>query len=281
MSGPKDFSIDFSPLLVDLFTTQRVEYETAFAARVQAARQSPRRRPAPRAPLQAPIIDAPAEPQRVAEESPAPARESAARDDARRAKEAARLVQELAEIHEAIEDRRVAITEDPALAAAAGDRLASWTDRCRHVVDLPPSPEAVRVAREALVEGETIVKHAIDVTQQVERRKHVQRAIVESFHAIGFFTDVAESADAGKPLTIVARKGAEEVTVSLPLGDGGVQSHWSGQTDERCVDSFLDYVAQMDKRGMQCRPSRSDLADRPALRQVGRKDLPRSSSRGG
>ena len=277
MSGPKDFTIDFSPLLLAVFANQRVEQQAVFAARVQAARQAPRRRPAPRAPVSAPVESAVPD-QTVVDSSPR------VEDVSKTLEESTRVAAEFIEIRDAVEARRIALAEDTRLIAASADRYAIWSDRCLRIADLPASPEALREAHDAYAEGESLVVDALDVLEKLERRRHVQQAIIDSFHATGFFTDIVnagDTTDVTKPVMIVARKGAEEVTVSLPLGDTAVQSRWAGQTDERCVGSFLDYLAQMGKRGMECRPERPDLAARPILRQAGRKELPRSRSEGG
>ena len=273
MSGPKDFTIDFSPLQLAVFAKQRDEQQAVFAARVQAARQTPRRRPAPRAPVENIVPE-----QAAVESSPL------VEVDSKTSEESTRVATEFIEIRDAVEARRIALVEDTRLTAACADRYAIWSDRCLRIADLPASPEALREAHDTYTEGESLVADALDMLEKIERRRHVQQAIIDSFHATGFFTDIVnpgDTTDVTKPVTIVAKKGAEEVTVSLPLGDGAVQSRWAGQTDERCVGSFLDYVAQMGKRGMECRPERRDLADRPILRQAGRKELPRSRSEGG
>lgn len=289
MSGPKDFDVDLAAPLLAVLGAFRAQQQAAFDARVQALRRTPRRRrPAPRAAVDngGKPVTAPAstESNNDAAANAAASRAAAEAESAAQAKAEAHIAAEFADICDAVESRRDALAEDAALRAACGDRFARWADRCSQIVDLPAGKDALSEARAALAEGEALVAHSLDVAQQSERRRQVQKAILESFHAIGFFTELATSenpADPAQPVTIVARKGTEEVTVSLPLGDAPVQSRWQGQTDERCVDSFFDYVEQMGHRGMKCRPARADLADRPRLRQAGRKDLPRSRSEGG
>ena len=290
MSGPIDFAVDVSDVLLTMLAGRRMQQEAAFAASVQAHRLAPRRRPAPRAAVDAPPVraaapggepDAAADHERAAAEArAAEARAAAAAESAR---EAARVAAEFIEIRDAIDARRDALAEDAALRVACGDRFAAWDARCTRVGGMEPAAEAVREAREVLAEADSLVQHALEVSQQLEKRRHVLQAMIESFHAIGYFTDVTapeSAADPARPVTVVARRGTEEVAVALPLGDAPVQSVWNGQAGERCVDSFLLYVEQMGKRDMACRPARADLAPRPELKQMGRKELPRSQSQG-
>ncbi len=285
MSGPKDFSVDVSDILLTMLAGRRRQQEAAFSARVQALRMTPRQRPAPRAALETPAAqsampasgtDAGAEHERAAAEARAAAAAEAAR-------EAARVAAEFAEIRDDIDARREALTEDAALRAACGDRFTAWDDRCARVGDMAPAAEAIREARDVLAEADSLVQHAFDVSQQLEKRRHVLQAMIESFNAVGYFTDVTDpesTEEPAQPVTVVARRGTEKVAVAIPLGDAPVQSVWNGQAGERCVDSFLLYVEQMGKRDIACRPARADLVPRPQLKQMGRKELPRSQSQG-
>jgi hypothetical protein len=285
MSGPKDFSVDVSDILSTMLAGRRMQQEAAFSARVHALRLAPRRRPAPRAATENPAASesgagAGAEHERAA----AAARATEARAAAAEvAQEAVRLAAEFTEICDAIEARREALAEDATLRAACSDRFAAGDGRCARVGNMTPAVEAVREAREVLAEADSLVQHALDVSQQFEKRRQVLQAMIESFHAIGYFTDVMAPENAeepSRPVTIVARRGTEEVAVVLPLGDAPVQSVWNGQAGERCVDSFLLYVEQMGKRDITCRPARADLAPRPQLKQMGRMELPGSRSQG-
>lgn len=289
MSGPIDFTILLAPALLAALDAFGSTQQMAFDTRVQALEQAPRRpRPKPRprvasddGPRPA-VVDVPAE--SAVEEAARADAAAAEAEAAARAEAEARIAAEFADVCVALEARRDALAEDAALRAACGDRFTGWADRCARVVEAAAGSDALREARAALAEGEELVRHALEVATQVERRREVVRAIVESFHATGFFTDLAageDPADPARPVTIVARKGGEEVTVSLPLGDAPVQTMWEGQLGERCVDEFLDYVEEMGRRGVTCRPTRADIADRPRLRQAGQKDLPRSRSEGG
>lgn len=285
MSGPKDFSVDVSDILLSMLAGRRMQQEAAFSARVQALRLAPRRRPAPRTAVETPAAQssAPASGADAGVEHERAAAEARAAAAAEAALEAARVAAEFAEICDAIDARREALAEDATLRAACGDRFAAWDDRGARVAGMAPAAEAVREAHEVLAEAESLVQHALDVSQQLEKRRQVLQAMIESFHAIGYFTDVTapETAeDPTRPVTVVARRGTEEVAVAIPLGDAAVQSVWNGQAGQRCVDSFLLYVEQMGKRDMACHPARADLAPRPQLRQMGRKELPRSQSQG-
>lgn len=284
MSGPKDFDIDLAAPLLAILGAFREQQQAAFDARIQRLRATPRRRrPGPRVPTDNDVTRVVVAPttESIADATTRATAEAAATI---RVEAEARISTEFADLCDAVEMQRDALADDAALRGVCGDRFAEWADRCSRVMALPAGEDAIREARGTLADGKALVEYALDVSQQVERRREVVRAITESFHAIGFFTNVGvaeQAAVPGQPVIIVARKGTEEVTVSLPLGDAPVQSCWEGQTNERCIDSFLDYVEQMGKRGIECRPARSDLANRPRLRQAGRKDLPRSRSEGG
>jgi hypothetical protein len=290
MSGPKDFSLDVSDILLTMLAGRRMQQEAAFSARVQALRLAPRRRPAPRTAGETPAVqsavpksgaEAGSKYERAAAETRAAEASAAAAAEA--AQKAARVAAEFAEIRDVIDAQREALAEDAALRAACGDRFAAWDDRCARVGGMAPAAEALREAREVLAEADSLVQHALDVSQQLEKRRHVLQAMIESFHAIGYFTDVTApeiAEEPARPVTVVARRGTEEVAVALPLGDAPVQSVWNGQSGERCVDSFFLYVEQMGNRDIVCRPARADLARRPQLKQMGRKELPRSQSQG-
>jgi hypothetical protein len=285
MSGPKDFSVDVSDTLFTMLAGRRRQQEAAFSARVQALRMAPRQRPAPRAALETPAAQSamPASGTDAGAEHEHAAAEACAAAAAEAAREAARVMAEFAEIRNDIDARREAITEDAALRAACGDRFAAWDERCSRVGDMAPAAEAIREARYVLAEADLLVQHAFDVSQQLEKRRHVLQAMIESFNAVGYFTDVTDpesTEEPAQPVTVVARRGTEEVAVAIPLGDAPVQSVWNGQAGERCVDSFLLYVEQMGKRDIACRPARADLVPRPQLKQMGRKELPRSQSQG-
>lgn len=282
MSGPKDFDMDLAAPLLEGLAAFRAQQQSLWHARIAARRAAPRRNRPPlreASDLGSPSVrDVPATaPRDVSVTSPLADQAHA------KAAKAAKIAEEFAELCEAIEARRDTLAEDMPLRAACGERFSSWAERCARAASLQPSEASLQEIRQAMEEGDLLVQHALDVAQQVERRRKVMQVIVESFNAIGFFTHLADEGTVENPaekVVIVARKGVEEVKVSLPLGEQPVESRWNGQTDEKCVDSFVTYIQQMGKRGITCRPTRSDLDDRPRLRQAGRKDLPRSKSEG-
>ena len=98
---------------------------------------------------------------------------------------------------------------------------------------------------------------------------------------IGFFVhdpQYENPADPTGPVIIKAVRGDEEVTTSVDLSET-IKSVWNGLADERCKDSFFDYVEQMKAKGVEVKPHREDLRDRPILKQKGANELPRSATR--
>jgi len=282
MSGPKDFDMDLTAPLLEGLAAFRAQQQSLWKARIAARRAATtRNRPPPRAASDRGSPSLRGVPATVPRDVSAA---SLLADQASaEATKAAKVAEEFAQLCEAIEARRDTLSEDMSFRTACGERYSVWAERCARAIGLQPSDASLQEIRQAMEEGDLLVQRALDVAQQVERRRKVMQIIVESFNAIGFFTHVADEGSVehhAEKLVIVARKGVEEVEVSLPLDEQPVESRWNGQTDEKCVDTFVAYIQQMGKRGITCRPTRTDLDDRPRLRQAGRKDLPRSKSEG-
>ena len=108
---------------------------------------------------------------------------------------------------------------------------------------------------------------------------HVAQPLLGQISACANATAALERPEPGGPVILTARKADEQVTISLPLGEDVVRSNWEGFAGEACVDSFMEYVAAMDERGVTVTPG-DKMADRPSLRAAGYKDLPRGETRG-
>ena len=288
MSGPKDFDIAVADSLLSLFVGYRAQQQVTFDTRMSTLRAPAairRNRPAPKAPLQArpsgqilPAIDENHN-QSVAQKQAA---QTAAAEAAREAVKAASIAEKIDTVLVELQARSTAIGELAHATTVCASYYGDWEQRRVAVDASPPTAETLAGAETLLAESEALTQRVLDVSQQLEQRRHVVKAVLESFHAVGYFTDepVEEASRPGGPITLVARKGGERVTVSLPLGDSMIKSNWDGSADTRCLDSFEKYVTEMGKHGVVCTPSRA-MEDRPRLQQMGRKDLPKSQSQGG
>lgn len=274
MSGPKDADFILAGLALFSLAQQRAVQETAWAGQMAAARPAARkRRPPPR----------------VASDAP---RAKVARPAARKAApepvtpppitDAERYAEALAEVAEEIDVRSGAFAGDGLVREHCQAEVAEWDARKATHAGRAASAEAVAEGRSLIAEADRIVARAFEIDEQRRKREYVLKAIVDSLHAVGYFTDEPVrpgASEPGGPITLTARKADEQVTISLPLGEDVVRTNWEGFAGEACVDSFMEYVAAMDERGVTCTPCK-ELAGRPTLRTAGCKDLPRGETRG-
>lgn len=276
MSGPKDVEFVLASSFLLGLLTQRTEQESAWVGRVAAMRPAVRKpRPAPRAAIRNPL---PA--QQDAPSTPVPIETSAA--DAALVAATARLREELDDNLMELEARSLAFDADANVREVVAAEVNAWNDRRVRLNKAEPTADSVGAAHALVREADDLVARALSIMEQRRKREYVLKAIVDSLHAVGYFTDEPQqpgAADPSGPITLVARKADEKVTISLPLGEDVVHSTWGGFAGDKCVDSFMGYVAALGERGVSCTPSGPALADRPRLRQAGRKDLPRSGSR--
>jgi len=274
VSGPLDAVFVLGGLALLGLAEQRAMQETAWAGRMAAARPAVRKkRPAPR----------------VASDTQ---RTSVARPAAKKASPepitpppipgAERYAEPLAEVVEEVEVRSRSFAGDDQVREQCRNEIAAWEVRKAAHASLTPSAEAVAEGRELIAEADRIVARAFEIAEQKRKREFVLKAIMESLHAVGYFTDEPvrpSETEPGGPVILTARKADEQVTISLPLGEDVVRSNWEGFAGEACVDSFMEYVAAMDERGVTVTPG-DKVADRPSLRAAGSKDLPRGETRG-
>jgi hypothetical protein len=274
MSGPLDAVFVLGGIALLGLMEQRTSQETAWAGRMAAARPAVRKkRPAPRAASDMP-------------------RASTARPDAKKTSsepatpppipESERYAEPFAEVTEEIEVRSRALAEDDQMQGHCGSEITAWEMRRALHASRAPSAEAVAEGKDLVADADRIVAKSFEIAEQQRKREYVLKAIVESLHAVGYFTDEPiwpSDADRGGPITLTARRADEQVTISLPLGEDVVRSNWQGFAGEACAESFMEYVAAMDERGVTC-TSCNQLGDRPRLRAAGRKDLPREETRG-
>jgi hypothetical protein len=274
MSGPKDADFVLAGIALLGLAAQRTIQETAWAGRMAAARPAVRKkRPAPRAASDTPraSVVRPAKKKMSPEPvTPPPIPDSE------------RYAEPFAEVAEELEVRSRAFAEDDQMQGHCGSEITAWEARRALLASRAPSAEAVAEGRELVAAADRIVAKSFEIAEQQRKREYVLKAIVESLHAVGYFTDEPirpSAADPGGAVTLTARRADEQVTISLPLGEDVVRSNWQGFAGEACADSFMEYVAAMDERGVTC-TSCNQLGDRPSLRAAGRKDLPRDEARG-
>jgi hypothetical protein len=135
--------------------------------------------------------------------------------------------------------------------------------------------------QDLLTRVEHMTKHA-EVTQGAyATRNELLADVIASLQEIGFFVcdpHFENPNDPAGPVTISASRGGEEISASIDLSDT-VRSTWDGIAGEHCKDAFFDYVDQMKARGVEVKPTRADLQDRPELKQKSARSLPQSDSK--
>ena len=284
MSGPLDFAVVLSSAaLLDIATRQQTAMSAVFV-NVPAIRPlEKRQRPGPRAatPGQKPaatrtttetIHQAP-EGHSQTQPTPPPAI----------VEDESVVAEALAEMLSSLEARATALKQDATISWACQKEIAEWDASRQALAGVKPDRSVAEQAEQLIAKSESIATQAYELAKKREEREYLLKAINESLQAAGYFTDppaVSPSGSLSEPVTLVARKAGKEVTVLVPMGEGLIKSVWDGFAGEHCVDSFIDYVEEMRKRGLAVNPTRTDIADRPKLREAGRKDLPRSGSMG-
>ena len=284
MSGPLDFSVVLAgAAMLDIATRQQAAMSAVFV-NVPAIRPlEKRQRPGLRAavPGQKPSTT------RTTTDTVAQAPEVHSHTQASTppvsAEDASTVAEALAEMLSSLEARATALKQDATISWACQKEIAEWDASRQALAGVKPDRSVAEQAEQLIAKSESIATQAYELAKKREEREYLLKAINESLQAAGYFTDppaVSPSGSLSEPVTLVARKAGKEVTVLVPMGEGLIKSVWDGFAGEHCVDSFIDYVEEMRKRGLAVNPTRTDIADRPKLREAGRKDLPRSGSMG-
>lgn len=278
MSGPKDAEFEFIASLLSGFAAQTAAQHTAWVHTVASLRPAVRKnRPAPRTPASSPV------PQ-IKRQALATARpEPRSSEEPRGSSGGVVFSREIADLHLEVEARREAMRVHEGVEQFGCVNRESWEEGRARFEAMPASAAAIEAGKELVLQSEEIVARAIERQEQHAKRAYLLQAIVESLNAVGYFTDEPQLTKAEDPdadITLVARKADQRVTISLPLGEQIVKSTWDGLPGEKCADSFMEYVSALGARGVSCTPCDRTIADRPKLRQAGRKDLPRSTMRG-
>lgn len=132
--------------------------------------------------------------------------------------------------------------------------------------------------QDLLKRGEAISKEAENTQAAYATRNELLSDVLASLQEIGFFVSDPQFEnpnDPAGPVSIKATRGSEEISASIDLSDS-VRSTWDGVSGEHCKDAFFEYVDQMKARGIEVKPTRADLQDRPELKQKGARSLPNS-----
>ncbi len=114
-------------------------------------------------------------------------------------------------------------------------------------------------------------------------RNELLADVVSSLQEIGFFVSDPQfenPSDPAGPVLVKATRGREEVAATVDLTDT-IRSTWNGIGEEHCKDAFFQYVDQMQAKGIEIKPTRADLQDRPKLKQKGARSLPNSEQQRG
>jgi hypothetical protein len=131
---------------------------------------------------------------------------------------------------------------------------------------------------ELLARAEQMNKEAGETQEAYATRNELLSDVVESLQEIGFFVGDPQFEDPNNPagpVSLKATRGSEEISASIDLTDT-VRSTWDGEAGEHCKQAFFQYVDQMKSRGIEVKPTRADLQDRPELKQKGARSLPSS-----
>lgn len=177
------------------------------------------------------------------------------------------------------------LPDDTAVCQFQSSPLAQWCSDVAAILDQAPKIQDLDglVARaEALdTQADAIHSEASEQKSRFDERNELLADILKSLQEIGFFVSdpIYENPnDPAGPVLIKATRGTEEVNASVDLSDV-VRTVWNGIPDEKCKDSFFQYVDQLGKKDLVIKPVRADLQERPILKQSGARELPRSTSR--
>lgn len=203
----------------------------------------------------------------------------AARDEHRAALERAHKLPELIRQVVCWQDE---LQRDDAVVHFCGDRANRWLVDAQSLLAEHEggraNDAALQTCQELLAHAEAMTKEAGDIQGAYATRNELLSDVIESLQEIGFFVSDPQfenPSDPAGPVSIKATRGGEEISASIDLSDT-VRSTWDGVSGEHCKDAFFEYVDQMKARGIEVKPTRADLQDRPELKQKGARSLPRS-----
>jgi hypothetical protein len=182
---------------------------------------------------------------------------------------------------------REALHQDAAVTTFRAADASTWRTRSealeREVANGAADPKtSLAQAKALLAEAEALHHDAGETQGKFDTRNELLQDVMASLKEIGFFVDdprYANPQDPAGPVIVRAVRGDEEMTASIDLSET-VKSVWDGIADERCKESFFQYVDQMKARGVEVKPERDDLQNRPTLKQKSANELPRSQSSG-
>ncbi len=109
---------------------------------------------------------------------------------------------------------------------------------------------------------------------EFEERNSVLKDILESLQEIGFFVQAPEYVNPDRPdQAVIIRANRADQTMVARVGlNSEIESDWQGVHGEYCTDAFLDYVRQMNLRGVEITSQSPQLF--PTLKQKNSLTLP-------
>lgn len=215
------------------------------------------------------------------------AADDAAADD--KAQEVAAVSEQAIRLEESVHDVigwQEALRDDAAVGSFRAADAAAWLQRSeallRETTGGAGMPTCLARAEALNAEAEALHREAGEIKGKFDTRNELLNDIIASLKEIGFFVydpHYEKPQDPSGPVIIKAVRGDEEMTASVDLSET-VKSVWNGIADDRCKESFFDYVDQMKSRGVDVKAQRDDLRERPILKRKGANELPRSTSTG-
>lgn len=174
------------------------------------------------------------------------------------------------------------IQSDEATVHFCRDRAEIWQSEARTALE---EHDRGHVNDAVLQKCQDLLKRAEEMSKKVEdtqaayaTRNELLVDVLASLQEIGFFVSDPQFEnpnDPAGPVSIKATRGSEVISASIDLSDM-VRSTWNGVAGEHCKNAFFEYVDQMKARGIEVKPTRADLQDRPVLKQKGARSLPSS-----
>jgi hypothetical protein len=177
------------------------------------------------------------------------------------------------------------LQRDEAVVHFCQERAAIWQSDARLAFEEHERGHAndvvLQKCQDLLKRAEEMRKEAEDTQAAYATRNELLADVLASLQEIGFFVSDPQFENPNNPagpVLIKATRGSEVISASVDLSDT-VRSTWDGVAGEHCKDAFFEYVDQMKARGIEVKPTRADLQDRPELKQKGARSLPRSDQK--
>lgn len=171
------------------------------------------------------------------------------------------------------------IAGDEAIASFCRAEAEAWSKATDNLLSEESTNKASLAVQTLLKEAERIHTEAGELQAKFDTRNEILRDVIDSLKEIGFFVADPEFEVAHDPLgrvLVKAVRGGEEMTAAIDLTKT-IRSNWNGLEQEQCHSAFFDYVDRMQAKGVTVKAHRTDLRQRPVLKQQGAQELPRST----